>query len=1115
MQTIHTHLSSLGYNTERLPAVLHSGKEYRIPSLGKGNRNTSTSIKLTHDGVYVWRDHANDTGGIFNPDFGSKQTAPDPEIIKAREKRQALEEQAQAVKQAKAKNEAQQIWDRAKPCTDHPYMAMAGIKIAGEVRSIPYVRTQGGQKFDNPLIVPRYDAVTHELVNLEFITAEGTKRPLTGAKSKGFYFEIAGEGPAYFVEGYKTGCAVHNTTGRRVICSFNVGNLKTIWPLMSQPNDAIIADNDNSPRKNDFFVTSQITRSKGAGHKAAYELGAKFWLVNTIGADAADISADQLRDLLAQDPTSSLPIFDAWKDLKPSYDEISAADLLESLSKQKDPLKAAEMALNYGLKRLQVVPYKENVIELRAQMEAVTRRVVHPVTLDNIAQRLDWVIAQKHLKAKKIVKIEDVKGHNHIKVNSLDELKPEYKGVWLVSAPTGSRKTQLVGRSFREYCGQNNFEFLSLAHLRTLIKEMANRLETTHYEDEKEAIKKAGGDSLRNGAESLSVCLPSIGHRFFESFIKQAKHVFIDEISQVLNAFSSDEMFKNVAPTQVIFDIFGEIIRNAECLICADANINQDTLDFIEQCRPAGEKFNIVEMAPKDEGKTAHLYASEAELLKKITYELMVNDANVWITTDSKKKAEALTKVLSQYDELTIMSVVGGEKNNRKSETQQFLANIEQESKKYRVVISSPAISSGVSVEHNDAPHFDIVAGFFSGYSVLPTDAYQMIGRVRYAKDFHLYISQRNETVISADRQIEAQQQAAALEGTQGKVTAFTEFRAHLNQSRAQINSEFANNLVFILNHKRFDIQRAEITGAVEEEEMLKEANAEINEQEREAIKSAAKITDEQAQKLSKKDPLNDSEYYSLAAFKRRKALGYNWTHDLTDQDLDMSASMVRRYSAFIGRYSRSEDKAQDLASRKYSEALAKAYRLAFADVDLKGGAAYTEDCAKAILENVFKHRFLLAVLGAIPARYGRDKFKPHSYAVKDLKAILEHIGIHVFRTRFSAKVGQMGLFFYRKYAASVPNSDIEKCYIVNSDRLELMQHYSDLKQSQYQQLAAGEDVIYWTNVRLELWQQADQITEQQAIDRLIAAVQGRAKTREASKTHWWATHVLRERMAA
>lgn len=1109
MQTIHTYLSSLGYDVSRLPIHLNVGKEYRLPSLGKNSKNTSASVKLTHDGIYVWRDHANDSSGAFNPNFSTQQIKADPEAVK---KQHALQKQAEAAKHNQAKNEAQQIWESAKPCADHPYMAMAGIKIAGEVRTLPFIKTKGGQTFNNPLIVPRYDAQTGEIVNLEFIVANGEKRPLTGAKKQGTYFEIKGLEPAYFVEGYKTGCAVHLATGRRVICAFDVGNLKEIWPILAKPENAIIADNDNKPKADQFFLNTNQIRAKGAGHKAAYALGAKFWLINKLGADAADITAEQLSDLLAQQPTSDIPVFDAWNDLSRKDDETNAADLLESLSKQKDPQKAAEIALNYGFKRLQVVPYKENLIELRAHLEAVSYGTIHPITLDNITTRLNWVINKNQLDARSIVRIEDVKTHNHIKVNSLDEITPEYKGVWLISAPTGSRKTQLIGRSFREYCGQNNFEFLSLAHLRTLIKEMATRLNTAHYEDEKKSIKKSGGDSLEQGAESLSVCLPSIGHRYFESFIKQAKHIFIDEISQVLNTFSSDEVFKNVAPTNVIFDILGEIIKNAECLICADANINQETLAFIEKFRP-NEKFNIVEMAPKGEGKQAFLYNSEAELLKKITYELMVNNANVWITADSKKKAEALTKILSQYD-LKIMSIVGGEKNQT-AEAKRFLANVDEESKKYQVVISSPAISSGVSIEHKGNPHFNIVAGFFSGYSVLPTDAYQMLGRVRYAKDFHLYISQRNEAVISAEAQIKGQQQAAVLEGTQGQVTNFTKYRAELLQRRAEINSKFANNLVFILNEKCFEINRAEITGAADEEELLKTANAELKEQEREAIKNAVKITEEQAQTLGKKEILNTAEYYALTAFKRRKALGYNHDHDLTDQDIDMSPSMVRRYSAFIGRFNKSTDKTNDIANRKYNEAMAKAYRLAFADVDLKGGAIFYEECAKAILERVFKHRFLLAVLGAIPARYGRDSFKPHSYATKDLKAILDHIGITAKYTRNSAKRVEMGLYFFRDNGASLQLLKETHCYMIDTERLELMQHYSDLKASQYQHLVINEDEIYWSNIRIELWNQADQITEQHAIERLIAAVQGRPITPAASKTHWWASHVLRGRIAA
>ena len=61
----------------------------------------------------------------------------------------------------------------------------------------------------------------------------------------------------------------------------------------------------------------------------------------------------------------------------------------------------------------------------------------------------------------------------------------------------------------------------------------------------------------------------------------------------------------------------------------------------------------------------------------------------------------------------------------------------------------------GVSVEHKDAsgftqPHFDYVAGILTGHSVTSRDAYQMLGRVRYATELHLFIDQKFTPYIDA-----------------------------------------------------------------------------------------------------------------------------------------------------------------------------------------------------------------------------------------------------------------------------------------------------------------------------------------------------------------------------
>lgn len=1117
MLSVHDYLKSIGYSVDKLPLNMMVGKEYRFPSLGKGHKNQSASIRLTHEGIYVWHDHSCGSGGSFNPNRDIQGLAPLEIARRATEQKLAAERYAKATKQrqSKAKNEAQSIWNRAKSCLSHPYMHLAGVSIAGEVRTLPHIKTNNGQTFKKPLIIPRYDTNTGELVNLEFITEDGTKRPLAGAKKNSTYFEISGNCPALFVEGYKTGCAVHNATGRKVIVCFDVGNLKLVWKDLAKSDDEIISDNDNGLKslETNAIITALQIKAKGAGHKAAYDLGAKFWLIPEVGADAADIQPKKILQLISQKPTSELPIFDAWNDLE-TIKDMTSSELLKQLESESNYLKCASLALSYGIKQLQCIPFKTNILKIRAEVETVTAGRIHPITLDNIALKLDWMYSKTTKIGLQAISIDDTKQHNTISIDNLNNFTPNYKGIWLIKAPTGAGKTQKVGKPFRNWCKSNGYTFLSIAHLQSLVREMSSRLNTEHYDDEKKAVRKAsksGNDGLwQRSLDSLSICLPSLAYGHFQPFVASCKYVFIDEISQVLNAFSSDEIYRHTDVT-IVFDLLRQIIRNAECLICADANINQMTLDFIEQCRP-NERFNIVEMPAVNEGKNIKLYSTDGELLNKIVESLFVDNANIWITCDSQKQAEKLQRYLSQYDEISVLAITGA--NKGKKDQKAFLENPHKESKKYRVVISSPVISSGLSIEHD---HFNFVAGFFCGTSVQPTDAYQQLGRVRCAKDFHITLDQKHQDVMNADQQINGQSKAAMVEGEQIKPSDFAMFRAKLNESRDRYKSNFANNLLHILNDKKFSIEHVPFTDASDQDLYLKEIGKELKAEEQLRIKSATKITDEQALLLKRKDCLNDNELYSLKAYGIRKALGYEFTHNLTDQDLEASPAQIRRFSAFIGRFKASNDKSKDIAVRKFDEALAKIYQIVFENVNLQAGSIFYDDCAKAILERVYQYRHVLAVLGGIPKRFGNEFFKPSDSPVKELNAILKHIGISTLRTRFSAKMGHIGIFLYRKNSSSVPNWQAEKCYKVDGDQLEIMQHYSDLKAHSYQTLPPLSEDAFWQGVRLALYHgvQTHTITEAEAIQTLIDTSKARPISKPSHITAWWAKNVLRPLFSA
>lgn len=1093
LKTVHHFLSDLGYDTSRLPAHLNAELAYRIPSVGKKSTNRSTSVTLKHDGTYVYFDHATGAGGAFNPDW-DKNKAPTPEEIEnLRRKAEWVKQQEQLLKQksyASKKTEAQKIWDKATPCDEHPYLQnnpkTAWIKPIG-ARHISHVNTTEKQYFANPLIIPLYDIDTNEIVSLQFITSTGKKRPLSGAQSTNYHFVIDGKLPSAFCEGYKTGLAFHHATGHRVVVCFNADMLKDVFKKLAKSDDFIIADNDNALDRNDDFtqkviISELIIKGRGTGHKAALEVGSKFYMPSKPGADFADLTKDEIQEVLERPPVSSLPIYTTyqlpWLDM-----EKSGSHYLNMMSTEENPFQCACAARTFAKKSISSIPYQMSEWDLRETIERAANGNIHPATLENIVGEVRTSIAKsrKVTLSHLVVNKEILKRHHVQNIDRLDQVAfinrnripkrtpftwvnpkntvrapckvtPYYKGVYIVQAPTGSGKTQKIGLPFRKWCYSNRHTFLSVAHLRSLIREMSERLHTDHYEDEKQAVKQAlkhgRFDQWNSSEDALSICLPSIDYEHFQDFIRRNRYVFIDEISQVLEAFTTDDMFHHT-DTKLIYDRLCQIVAKAECLIVADANINKRTVEFLERCRP-GEKFNFVQITPKDEGKTAFIHDTEAALFRHVLNRVMVDDHNVWITCDTASKVEELAKAFSHYDHINCLAITGP--NQKKTEQTAFLNNPSEESKKYNIIIASSVISSGLSIEHD---HFDFVAGFFTGSTIKPTDAYQMIGRVRPCKEFRLFLSQKHRVEVKAHRMLQGQQQASVLEdGRAAEVTEFSKMRVDLIETRFNAISNFANGLIYVLEQKCFEIKRCNVTldeyeSVIDHQANLKLIKEELSEEHQEALKAACPITDKMADDMKIRSYLDEQEMIELEAWHIKKALGYPCEHVLTDQDILVSPSQVIRFSATMGRYKASNDKQKDLTSRNYRKALSKIYSIIFDGVNLAPGAIFYKQCAATIIDRVYKYRFLLVSIGAIPRYFGAEHYKPSKTPAKELNDILKHMGLNAKRKRNSEKTVHMALYLYREKRSSVHLLELESeshYYQISTEQFELMQEYSDLK---------------------------------------------------------------------
>ncbi len=162
------------------------------------------------------------------------------------EYRQKMLEQQQAAEQAKQEAidaciaKAQKIWPTLQDNAVNEYLNRKQVKAFG-------VRFCAGK-----LVVPMYN--NGQLVSLQWIEADGSKKFMTGTPKKGAYFFISKPQPSSeviaVVEGYATGATIHMATGWPVFIAFDAGNLEAVAVHIRQkfPQAKIIicADKDES-----------------------------------------------------------------------------------------------------------------------------------------------------------------------------------------------------------------------------------------------------------------------------------------------------------------------------------------------------------------------------------------------------------------------------------------------------------------------------------------------------------------------------------------------------------------------------------------------------------------------------------------------------------------------------------------------------------------------------------------------------------------------------------------------------------------------------------------------------------------------------------------------------
>ena len=671
------------------------------------------------------------------------------------------------------------------------------------------------------------------------------------------------------------------------------------------------------------------------------------------------------------------------------------------------------------------MPFEFDLGELTKQITLACKHTLNAVNVQDLSSIIHTRISKRKRKSLTLTHFDSKavkKKHYLHELPGLPHFTPrDFTGVLAVRAWKSIGKTQLIGQPFLE-SKQNQGLALGLCHRISLTFESASRLKLDHYQDKFLNVDETLG---------LAACLPSITKKKHANFYENLDYVFIDEIAQGLNFLESNQCSTSDGTNADVYEKLKTIVAKAKCVVVVDAELNDRVINFLEVCRP-GEKFHVYDINEKPQtirkAGADFQRANKYDFRKKDVNYIVGDKAlsrgygdmlarlkekqNLWIALESSKRAAALGKFLKQQmpDDFKCLVINADTKNE--PEQIRFLNDADNVSKEYQVIIHSPVISSGLSVEHKNQPeHFD--HGYFigGGFTITPSDASQMLARVRYLSTSTLLLISNNKKpdVKDARAILIGKEQASILDGNHLDFTEFDRFCALIKQDEAAAKADFINGLLWLLEEEGHNVTALDKPFEDLEKE-IKAARDEAKDEYKTNILNASDIDSSYAFELSKKSSKTWQETCEYQKYLIKHSLNREvlTDYDFENWDDGRVMSKMRRYAACY-QETAFEEKAdiEHLSHRKFSKARVYAYQYIFDGIDIEGNERITQQQAQTIIKRVIKKRYMLAELGVVPGKFGKyyeltsqgsDPFPFPKAPMKDVQGIFRLMGLELLR---------------------------------------------------------------------------------------------------------------------
>jgi putative DNA primase/helicase len=573
------------------------------------------------------------------------------------------------------------------------------------------------------------------------------------------------------------------------------------------------------------------------------------------------------------------------------------------------------------------------------------------------------------------------KRHNVRRVQSLlGAVSDLPTGVLLVQAPLGAGKTQHIGAPLVSLAKGMGLTVMAICHRVTLTTELASRLNLAHYQTATpEGVANAGG---------VAVCLPSIKRTCFWPQDTYPDVVFIDEIRQVIDFLADTKCFNAAfASAKDIYDHLTLVIKKARLVVGADAHLNDRTIQFLEKCRP-GEVFTTLKMSPSVRSGQVEFRHGAPKPVRSCIVDAVISElvagGKVWLACESRELAEALDKHLRELGYISIAITAGNKGGTAQAA---FLSDADAESRQYDVVVSSPAISSGISIEHRQGEHFTLGVFIGGGHAILPTDAVQQIGRVRYLERILIGVMKNNlHGRIQSSTMLAGRADALELQQTTVALDDYARLAAAVEADGRNARTDFAAALFWFLEGEGWTVRTvAASLGTMAAEEAragaLTEKLERLNATPQEAVAEVVHKLEDARRNFRPDSSGIDGGKANLVEFELRleaarirECLGITeilpedyklWDGGNLTNKISHFESLVRADAPNAAGFRTADFWTADLSSARW-----RLYRDLFEGIDIRADGWLSPDVAEQIVDRIMMRPAAFAAVGIVGPKF-------------------------------------------------------------------------------------------------------------------------------------------------